>query len=128
MQTLINQIKETLKQMNVEHESIIAHNNYLKEVIESLPEDVRPDIITTRELVVNLRQEYEALALNQMTPKMEGIIQAVHDSAGRNSNETGDIVLTVSNVEYMALCDEEAFRAQGGYMGILSEPDENQQG
>ena len=96
-----------------------ADNNYLRAVVEYMADERSPqDRIEMRKRVLestphntmrDLEQEFHALRRDKMTPTMESIIQAVHDAAGKG-DEGDDVVVTLSSVEYEALCFEEGVK------------------
>lgn len=95
-----------------------ADNNYLRAVIAHMATADGVDLSETAQRVLAavpratlraLEEEYDALRERGMTPTMEAIIQAVHDTAGKGQ-EGDDVVVTVSAMEYENLCAEERFK------------------
>ena len=97
-------------------QALQADNNYLREVIRHLadpPDRIAADAALSavpHNTIESLEAEFDMLRSQQMTPKMEAIIQAVHDQAGRECESDGAITVTISQAEYEMLCQEEEAR------------------
>ena len=102
------------------HVATLQADNYcLRAVVDYMADERSPqDRIEIRNRVLDttnndtirdLEKEFYALLRDKMTPTMESIIQAVHDAAGKGE-EGDDVVVTLSSVEYEALCFEESVK------------------
>ena len=112
-------------------EAVQANNNHLREILRGLVAAVDDQKATNSsfmglafaindarkylnvspvETIKMLEGDFKSLYQTQMTPAMEVIISLVHDEAGRNVGNDKPISITITDMQYDELCEEETQR------------------